>query len=212
MKYSVMDDKIFEFVYVAAMRDATLQRSFAGKKSWMRDCKKFSHSTKDLKTFVSDVIKGKFVDSDSFNKRFLSVSQKVCHDINSYPNKEGAGYFTSGNAQKLINILMKYFYLHSYGNKNEKANFRFCHCPIDQQLLETVWKNRSKLTEETRKSLGKGEDFLSSWGNEDFFENDDKKCFPKRYEVFQKAVKELAKDKSSLEFDYCEWGNTGIDS
>ena len=32
MKYSVIDDKIFEFVYVTAMRDATLQQSFVGKK------------------------------------------------------------------------------------------------------------------------------------------------------------------------------------
>ena len=208
MEYSVMDDKIFEFVYVAAMRDATLQRSFSGKKSWMRDCKKFSPSTEDLKTFVSEVIEGSIDDSDSFNNRFLAISQEVCHDINSSDDKEGDGYFTFGNAQKLINILMKYFYLHSYGNEQEKDNFQFCHCPMDQQLLETVWKNRSKLTEETRKLLGKGEDFLSSWGKEDFSNNN----YPERYIVFQKAIKELAKDKSPLEYDYYIWGNNGTDS
>lgn len=32
-----MDDKIFEFVYVTAMRDATMQQSFVGKKACMTD-------------------------------------------------------------------------------------------------------------------------------------------------------------------------------
>ena len=208
MKYSVMHDKIFEFVYVTAMRDATLQQSFVGKKAWMTDCRKFIASTKELKAFVSDVIEGRYTSSDAYDDRFLEVSITICDDINSYPQKEGDGYFTFGNAQKLINIVMKYFYIHSYGNEEEKANYQFCHCPMDSQLLNKVWDRRSELNEDTRKLLGKRDEFLKSWGNEDFFSKEGKKDFPKRYVVFQKAVKELSKDKSSLEFDYYEWGNT----
>jgi hypothetical protein len=207
MNYSVMDDKIFEFVYVSAMRDATLQQSFSGKKAWMTDCNQFIASTKALKALVSDVIKGDIANCDSYNERFLGISIKVCDDINLCPQKDGDGFFTFGNAQKLINIVMKYFYLHSFGNEEEKANFRFCHCPMDQQLLEEVWSRRTELCEDTRKALGKRVDFLKSWGNEDFSCNNGIKVFPERYKVFQKAVTELSKDKSPLEFDYFVWGN-----
>ncbi len=51
MNYSAMDDKIFEFVYVLAMRDATLQQSFLGQKALMTDCRKFTDSTEELKAF-----------------------------------------------------------------------------------------------------------------------------------------------------------------
>lgn len=210
MNYRVMDDKIFEFVYVTAMRDATLQQSYVGKKAWMTDCNKFAESTRELKTFVSDVIEGRFAYSDSYDDRFLGVSMKICDDINSYPQNEGEGCFTFGNAQKLINIVMKYFYIHSYGNEEEKENYQFCHCPMDSQLLNKVWSRRSELNEDTRKSLGKRAEFLKSWGNEDFFHNDGKNVFPERYKMFQKAVKELSNGKSPLKFDYYEWGNTDI--
>ena len=208
MNYSLMDDKIFEFVYVSAMRDATLQQSFVGKKAWMTDCRKFKDSTKELKSFVSDVIEGNFKDSKSYDDRFLEVSIKLCNEINSSSQNEGNGFFTFGNAQKLINIVMKYFYLHSYGNEAEKDYFRFCHCPMDSQLLKKVWGRRIELHDDTRESLGKRDEFLKSWGNEDF--TDENMDFPERYKVFQTAVKELANDKSPLEFDYYEWGNTSI--
>ena len=117
-------------------------------------------------------IEGEFSDSDSpaekmqekYDKRFLDVSFDLRKEINSHSQKEGGGCFTFGNAQKLINILMKYFYLHSFGNEKEKDNFKFCHCPMDHQLLENVWERRWKLNEDTRKSLRKRTDFLSSWG------------------------------------------------
>ena len=207
-----MDDKIFEFVYVTAMRDATLQQSYSGKKSWMTDCRKFVSSTKDLKAFVSDVIEGTFNDCDSYNNRFLDVAIKLCDDINLHPQRAGDGCFTFGNAQKLINIVMKYFYLHTYGNEKEKENFKFCHCPMDHQLLEKVWGRREELSADTKKALGKRDDFLKGWGNEDFSSQNEKRYFPKRYMVFQKAVLELSEDRSSLDFDYYEWGNKSTDS
>ena len=207
-KYSEMDDQIFKFVYVSAMRDATLRGAYSGKKAWMRNCEKFSNSTPMLKAFVRDVIEGEFKDSDSYDERFLKVSIKLCEDINSHAQKEGGGCFTFGNAQKLINILMKYFYLHSFGNEKEKDNFKFCHCPMDKQLLENVWNHRTELTED----IGNRTDFLSSWGNEVFSKNGEEKEFPGRYKTFQKAIKKLAKGKSSLEYDYSVWGNAGTDS
>ncbi len=204
-----MDKKIFEFVYVAAMIDATLHKSFVGKKAWMTDCSKFKNSTDDLKALVSDVIAGNFANNDSYDDRFLKVSIELCEEINSYPENKGYGHFTFGNAQKLINIIMKYFYIHTYGNEKEKVNFQFCHCPMDSQLLKKVWDKRKKLSENTKNNLDKRDEFLKSWGSLDFQISDGKKGFPDCYKVFQEAVKELSKYKSQspLEFDYDQWGS-----
>ena len=69
MNRKPVDDDIFGFVYLAAMRDATLMKSFTGRKAWMTDCKKFEASTRELKEFVLDVIKGGFSDSYSYDKK-----------------------------------------------------------------------------------------------------------------------------------------------
>ena len=54
-----------------------------------------------------------------------------------------------------------------------------------------------------------GKDFKDSWGNEDFLEENGIKNIPKRYAIFQKAVRDLIADKSGIEngieFDYSEW-------
>ena len=46
-------------------------------------------------------------------------------------------------------------------------------------------------------------------GNEDFLEENGIKNIPKRYAIFQKAVRDLIADKSGIEngieFDYSEW-------
>lgn len=72
---------------------------------------------------------------------------------------------------------------------------------MDSQLLLNVWKNRDIL----KIQLGKRDDFLKSWGKEDF-ENDD---YPDRYKRFQNAVKELSEHEniSRLEYDFKEWNN-----
>ena len=76
---------------------------------------------------------------------------------------------------------------------------------MDSQLLKKVWDERTKL----KVALGTRDEFLKSWGNEDFIIENGKKYFPERYKVFQEAVRELSEDKSPLEFDYYEWGNMG---
>lgn len=64
--------------------------------------------------------------------------------------------------------MMKYFYLHTYGNSDAKKTFGFFHCPMDQQLLDLVWKNRNNLSTSAHKGLGRGADFKTCWGNEQF--------------------------------------------
>ena len=70
-------------------------------------------------------------------------------------------------------------------------------------MLDIVWRKRVKDRKDQYGIFGK--DFKDSWGNEDFLD----KNIPKRYAIFQKAVRDLIADKSGIEngieFDYSEW-------
>lgn len=198
-----MNEMIYDFIYTAAMRDATLQLSYSGEKKWLTQSKKFLISGNALKGLVDGVINGKFEEQEEYDKRMLDVSKKICDKINrAAGNKE----FTFGNAQKLINIIMKYFYICTYNNDTMKKSFRFCHCPMDSQLLNDVWKNRKLLAKP--EMLGKQKEFVKSWGKEDFDIENGTKVFPERYKRFQEAINELAKAKglTRLEYDYVIWG------
>lgn len=202
-----MDSKIFAFIYVAAMRDATLQLSYKGEKARLTDCDRFPVSTKALKDFVAEVIAGSFQNQSKFDEKFIDVAKTLSDEINTLANNDE---FTFGNAQKLINIMVKCFYLHTYGNDNGKKAFRFCHCPMDQQLLDSVWKSRNGLSKSTREDLGGFANFKRSWGNEQFALNEGKVDFPPRYKAFQKAIKELADNKKvfPIEYDFFIWNIT----
>lgn len=202
-----MDSKIFAFIYAAAMRDATLQLSYRGEKAWLTDCDRFPASTIKLKEFVSDVIFNRFQNQVDFDERFVTVAKTLCDEINIQAKNDE---FTFGNAQKLINIMMKFFYLHTYGNNVAKKAFRFCHCPMDQQLLDSVWKNRNKLSTSAHKDLGRGADFRISWGNEQFTLNCGEADYPPRYKAFQSAIKEFADSKNvfPIEYDFFIWNTS----
>lgn len=201
-----MDLKIFAFIFVVAMRDATLQKAYNGKKAWLTDYTNFPNSSEKLQDLINNVLNGNCSSQTEFDKSFLDVAVSLCNEINSIA---GNDEFTFGNAQKLINIMMKYFYLYSYGNDTEKNKFQYCHCPMDHQLLEVVWKRRNELKSI---NLDSNSDFTASWGNEDFDKANNKLDLPKRYKVFQEAVKQLSSkitiDNRSpypIEFDYCVW-------
>lgn len=124
--------------------------------------------------------------------------------------------FTFGNAQKLINVMMKYFYGTTYTNVALRSNFQYCHCPMDKVLLQHVWKNRHHLTF----PIGLYKIFVISWSKQAFDFISGVKMIPAHYETFQKAVRELGSMAPSLpsllrttpsslltpiEYDYYVW-------
>ena len=118
------DRAIFQFVFAAAMRDATNQRAFSGEKAWLtEDCDQFPESRDAIKQLVSDVIEGKFSEDSvpSYDDRFRDVCETVCKEINQQPKADGK--FCFGHAQKLINMAMKFFYLHHTAMKKKKSVF-----------------------------------------------------------------------------------------
>lgn len=198
-----IDDEIFRFIYIAAMRDAVIQLAYKGEKKCLTELDIMSSLKGEIEPLIHKVLNNEYLSQDEYDEDFLKTTIHICKCINdTAKNNE----FTFGNAQKLINIMLKYFYISSYRNNNSREKFRFCHCPMDQQLLKKIWNNREKIDSDI--ILGNYDCFLKSWGKEDFEEdNNGNIVFPKRYKLFQQAVRCLAEKKglNPLEYDYYVW-------
>lgn len=198
-----LDDKIFRFIYIEAMRDAVIQLAYKGKKRSLMESDVMNSVKGEIESLIDRVLNNEYLSQDKYNEDFLNTTINICKCINNAVKNDE---FTFGNAQKLINIMLKYFYISSYKDASLKEKFRFCHCPMDQQLLNYVWINRENLDSDI--TLGKRQDFLKSWGNEKFEEDENgKKTYPKRYVLFQQTVRCFAEKENinPLEYDYCVW-------
>lgn len=98
----------------------------------------------------------KNIDKEYFNSWHCSLCHKL---INCYETAlESDEYFTYGNAQKWVNMTMKYLYLiYSIFSVYAKSNNKFVdscgehinkiseflHVPVDSYIIESVWDNES---------------------------------------------------------------------
>lgn len=196
---------VLRFIYIEAMKDATRWKAFNGKRSWLwlnEDV--YKHLIEKLGSFLDIILSGKYKDENmqnDYDEAFCTLCSEIC-------NHETALSF--GNAQKLVNIFVKFFYVLSYKNIGiDASSFRCCHCPMDRRLLEKVWKDKNKLPEELQKKMGKRDDFIIRWGEEKFRDENDKPAPSDVYVTFQNAVTILAKQEgiSRIEYDYKIWNN-----
>ena len=209
-KDTKMNKEILYFIFVDAIRDATMMKSLKGEKKQYQDVAVFNAVVmegKGILQLVNNVLNGKYTSSDdeekckqAFERDFLDVSKYVCSCI-----KE----FRFGNAQKLINIMLKYVYIMTYSETSgvKKSYFQYCHCPMDSIMLKDAWNNRRVWSDRCSVKY-KRDDFLMGWGQEEFETINGDKTLPKRYKAFQFAVDILANESglSPLEYDYYIWG------
>ena len=193
------------------MRDAVRQKAYSGEgknpKKRLENKDLMDELKPTIDHMINSVLQNSFKSQTEYNTAFLNATIIVCDIINR--NKQN--HFKFGNAQKLINMIIKYFYILSYNNNDIRKGFKYCHCPMDEQLLENVWKEKTKL--KNTDCLGERDSFLKSWGKEDFDIIDGERKIPLRYTSFQNAVKELAKKEIidgrasiALEYDFIKWG------
>lgn len=213
MKYTYSNEKIsskiFEFTYMCAMRDAILREAFKGEKTWVENV---TGAKVMLRKYIDKVLNNDFDSQDNHDKYLLEIANEICKAINEERPQNAIAIFSFGNAQKLINMTVKYVYASCYQNPNLRVGFRYCHCPLDSIMLNKVWKwceDHYGGSNRRREILGRSEDFLKPWGNEGT-KNEFQPIlieFPKRYSLFQKAVKDLIDqgDIYPIEFDYMEW-------
>lgn len=201
-----LNDEIFRFICTAAMRDAVIQLAYKGKKKPLMASEVLDSIKDKIEFLIDNVLNDTYTSQENYDRDFLDTTINISEFINK---KVGNEEFTFGNAQKLLNIILKYLYIISYKNDGLQKNFRFCHCPMDQRLLEDVWKKRAEsCIKEDQIDLRNRNYFLKSWGNENF-EGDGNpgNAFPERYMLFQKAVRCLAskEGRNPLEYDYHIW-------
>ena len=208
-----MNNRTFSFIYGCALHDAILQKAFLGKKDWIATV---TSAQKPIKEYINSVLLGKFKEIDAkelHNNVFLQTAKDVCDLINKNRPDDAVDIFSFGNAQKLINIVVKHVYAHTYSlnileHADIRENFRFCHCPMDSIMLSHVWKMYKKEfgAEERMRELG--DDFLKSWGSEDFDLIENERIQPQRYIRYQNAIEKLKDpDIFSIEYDYIVWKN-----
>lgn len=214
-----MDEKVFNFIYGCALRDAILQKSYNGERTWIGSDVPEAQSY--VKEYIYRVLRGDFEKDDEIiekahDKAFLETAINVCKVINGYTKKPaGAGRFSFGNAQKLINMTVKHVYAHTYsihtvGYASIRECFRYCHCPMDSVMLSTIWKEYREIFGLDKRRVALGSDFCMAWGNEDFeIDKAGNAVLPSRYKNFQKAILDIiAKEKGNIfpiEYDYIAW-------
>lgn len=201
--------KIFEFTYMCALRDAILREAFKGEKTWVENV---VAAKVILRTYIDKVLNSEFDSQANHDKCFLEIANKICKVINEAKPQNGIATFSFGNAQKLINMTVKYIYSFCYQNPNLRDGFRYCHCPLDSIMLNKVWQlceDHYGGSNQRREKLGRSDEFLKPWGNEGSNNEIQPNLidFPKRYLLFQKAVKDIIGqgDIFPIEFDYLEW-------
>ena len=203
-----ISNKIFEFIYGCAMRDAVLQKAFIGEKAWVEGVEE---SKNILERYINKVLSNEFENQEDHDEIFLITANDICKAINNKKPDYAADIFSFGNAQKLINITAKHFYSLCYYDRNLRDSFRYCHCPLDSIMLNKIWKMyKETFGNEARKNkLISVEFFCQSWGNEGVQENIQPELFsfPNRYMKFQSAIRDIIGNDNlySVEFDYLIW-------
>lgn len=212
MKYSYnqseISNRIFNFVYGCAMHDAILQRAFIGKKDWVV---KVENAKSHLRKYIDRIINNSFKSQDEHDSYFIKTANGICKTINENKPYVAEDVFSFGNAQKLINIMVKYTYSFCYFTPELRENFRYCHCPLDSIMLNEVWKRyKENIGAEKRKTTLKNTEFFcQAWGGEGQ-EGDiqpELYKFPERYLKYQTAIREIIGegDLYPIEFDYIVW-------
>lgn len=210
-----LDEKIFDFAYLMALRDATVQQAFPssgkGSKKLLIKC---TEAREALSSYIESIFAGRPED-------FYEVESKVEESFNAFLKMHGSSaHFTFGNAQKLINMSAKYMYMATFGRPELRGRFAACHCPMDAILIRTVVSEADKkvsgnaLSDEERRILqeflnvcapkpesGKGKHLWrgAPWS----------RVTVEHYREFQKAVCVLARAEGiyPLEYDYLHWQN-----
>lgn len=190
-------DAIFNFIYELSLRDATLQKAYAGSLDELRNNDK-------AKGYVKEYI-DKLMNNELNDNSFLETAEKVENAFDGYKPT-----FTFGNVQKLINMSVKYMFIACYNNKEARELFRLCHCPMDSIMVDVVINQLKEKGEFNNLLKGKATFLRQGWSkikSEGCYSRGE---LPEQYERFQKIVRFLADEEgcNPIEYDYKMWGQS----
>lgn len=212
-------EKIFNFVYILSMREAVRQKAYSGERKWLA---KVACARKATQEYIDRILFGAlFADQKEHDGFFLEIAIKICDCINKSKDRpSGTSEFTFGNAQKLINMVVKHFYIICYYCSGIRDRFKYCHCPMDSRMLKKVYANRTMvptifgkyIKNSNIKSSKKG--FVDSWSKEDFDKSNNKRCIPERYNDYQEYIRKVCEAAGAIpiEYDYYMWDEEDMES
>ena len=203
-----LSKKVIDFIYGCSMHDAILQQAFKGKKDWVG---KVEGAKAPLRDYIDRIIANEFSSQQKHDDFFLKTANQICKEINDKQPSSAVDAFSFGNAQKLINIVIKHTYTFCYYDPQLRENFRYCHCPLDSIMLGKVWKAYGDAfgSKKRKEKLKTPQFFRKSWGDEgqEGLRQPRVDKFPERYLSYQEAIRELIGDGDlyPIEFDYIVW-------
>lgn len=192
----MINDYIFDFAYGEALND------LYWRDGDNKGCKN------DVVDAIRNIVKA-YANSVIFGEcpPTYEATYKTIFDIQSIELKNGNLGLTFGNAQKLLNMTMKYLYIICCTSDNQKTyrkRFSCCHVPMDSVMRDIVSTHFPN-------ELHKDENFDTvSWSQMKVKEDVDKydiNGIPKVYRTFQEAINIMIgnNDCIPLEFDYINW-------
>ena len=125
-------DKIFDFAYELAFRDATMRKAYQLEESEKIESDAYKNAKAEIKGKAKDIVR-EYVDRvvEGNKPDFYEYAKKVDESV-ADPE------FRFGNIQKLINMTIKYIYIGCYTKPEIRSNFKECHCPMDGIMLAKV--------------------------------------------------------------------------
>lgn len=166
-------------------------------------------SDKERKVIVYNIcntlicnIKDKLFNSTDFDTQH----NDICTNLKNYINDKttckllstDSEDFTYGQAQKWLNMTLKYMWL--LGLLDGKIKTEFLHVPVDSYIIKEVWKNNKielPITK-TRQDGSRGaysSEKVVSWSNWGYDE----------YKKFQNSLKDSLKDEIRIKWEHYAW-------
>lgn len=130
-----MEDKkkfILRFAIGEAFGDATQQRALVvdKKKDIKEACIDINGNIfKSINNYIDGL---PYDNQEEHDKVFYATTKAVVDEI----NKE---QFVFGNAQKLLNMTIKYLYMSVFTHEEDCKKYVFCHCPMDSIMTKRVF-------------------------------------------------------------------------
>ncbi len=208
----IFSDKIFDFYYYEALKDATLRNTCeTDSRDRMFDINnKDSNAIKDkVKEYIKKIIDGNLKEGEC-EKTIKSISEEA---------KKFAQDFTFGNAQKLVNMMAKYFYALAYVCDEKRENFENCDCPMDRIMLKEISDYCKRIKNNANEKndgelIRKAENWDSmaeiSWSKINIEDIGIYKEYQSRVKELMKSdifIEEYGELKSPLEVDFVLWNS-----
>lgn len=135
------NDYCINKVIMAAYRDATNQGAYNTLfKKDLYNIEKLREASKEARNKSARFLSEKISDSENMKDGFDEWHAEVCKELVEFHKKIRVGddnFFTYGNAQKWVNMTMKYLWM--LGLLPEKIKEENLHIPIDSFVIDALW-------------------------------------------------------------------------